>query len=231
MTKALNTTNVDEKLEKMLRTDPLKEAEETTGKSCKEDKATGQLGFALHLMHSDSKRAALLSVGDSYYGITTEEYLIITAKEGFETVLEVPFQSPSSNQEEKLYIMWHPDGILLSFDTYRSNLNGGKFYYNLKLNDEKDYGKVISSGCCTEENVIYGSHDCREAFRHKLNKLRKYGSFLSCWEEQPFLWLCHHGDTKHDLKYPESSELYDKINKERMSMLPECVQKAIGFEE
>lgn len=164
MVKTLSKVNVDEDLEKMLKTDPLREAEEVTGKSYKEDEKTEKLGFALHMLHADSKRAALMSRGDSHYGISLGEYLRIVTEIGFEPALELPFYSNSSEQEEKLYIMWHNDGILLVFDTFRGMLNGGKFYYNCEIQND-EFFKATSSGHCARENVWAGDHDCREAIK------------------------------------------------------------------
>jgi hypothetical protein len=119
---------------KLLSVDPIAEAEKLTGKSCKNNGNTMELGMYLQLAHSDEKKTALHFADDTTMSNDLERYLRIVYEEGFEKLLEVPFVNHYyPDIEEKLFVFWHTDGILLSFDTYRSTqVNGGNFHYNWK---------------------------------------------------------------------------------------------------
>ena len=101
-------------------------------------------------------------------------------------------------------------------------------YYNLKLRNPKDFWNIVSTGHITEDNILIGSHDAREAIRHKIKELREYGEFITPWVEKPSLWLIHHGDEQIDGSYDEKSIKWDNIMEKRIEQFPEHVKKAIG---
>lgn len=231
---------MDKKIEKLLNTDALSEAEKITGKSYKEDKLTEAIGLSNHIALGKEKEKLLKSVGDSTSQNTELDYLKIVEGIGFKSLLIEPFTN-KDNIEERLHIMWHYEhSILLVFDTHtwgddgswakagRSvpppSINGGSFYYNWKPNGELSYFNGLSSGGYVEEegNFVWsGSHDCREAIVFNINNLSKNGSFIENWVECPFLWLLHYMDTKIE------GYDYNTINKERLSKLPIDVQNKI----
>lgn len=259
----------DPEITKLLGVDPLADAEKFTGKSYKEDHDTMSLGALMHMAHAREKETALRFSDDTVMLNDLERYLRIAHEEGFEKVLEVPFASPHHATEEKLFFFWHPDGILLRFDTWDAiRVNGGNFYYNWKPFPgwfEAGQPHVTSSGGwripkkegmpeypdyremhpdpedwrkrTTDPEVLArykaaadywhancvweGHHDCREALRHHLALLRKWGTFVKPWVGDMFLWLLHHGDTK-----VEGYDV-DAINKQRIGMLPKAVQEVI----
>jgi hypothetical protein len=187
------------------------------------------------------KKAAMLVTGDTTFSNSLDRYLAIANEIGFKVVLELPFSVKQCFDElhrnERLFVLWHTDGILLVFDTYEGNrVNGGHFYYNWLANERGDRQGVTSSGGYVlpsgkrwqdveGENLVWaGDHDCREGLKFHIRQLRKYGKFLPKWEQRPFLWFLHHGDTANK-QYGE----YDssKINEERIALLPLEVQEAI----
>lgn len=73
--------------------------------------------------------------------------------------------------------------------------------------------------------VWVGDHDCREALKMNVTNLIHNGVFLAKWKKSPFLWLLHYMDTKTE------GYDYEKINAERIAMLPEYVRNAINAPE
>jgi len=67
---------------------------------------------------------------------------------------------------------------------------------------------------------MIGGGDCREALKYNIEQLELNGSFVKPWVERPFLWLLHYMDTKVE------GYRYEKINAERIAMLPEEVRVA-----
>ena len=216
-----------DEIPEMLEVDPLSLAEKMTGKSYKEDSGTLQLGMLLHLKHVQQTAAVLKACGDSQFAEPLESYLSIIKAEGFEEVLCMPIQDPEFSHTNQFHIFWHPDGILLVFDTYFGNgVSGGKFYYNWRPKEGlEQWYRYVSSGGMKEGRVWVGDHDCREAIRHHIADLRANGVFLKKWVERPFLWLLHYMDTKVE------GYDYAAINEERIARLPKHVRDAISPEK
>lgn len=195
------------------------------------------LGFALFQDANARKEQALREVDDTVFSNDLERYRRIIEAEGFTEALRVPFtvqrdySDGVETRQETLFIFFHDrDGILLVFDTYNGvGVNGGHFYYNWVPNrvwqEELLWTHVVSSGGWHDERLWGGYHDCREALRFNLRRLRQHGSFLPSWQVQPFLWLLHYGDHPHGKEYD-----YDTIMQERLFLLPEYVQQRIAGE-
>lgn len=214
-------------MEKLLSYDALAEAEKDTGSSYKESEFTQHIGFLNHLEHVQKKEEALVEADDTVFSNKLSRYLRIVKDIGFDLALEFPFVGRPSGSEsvydERMFVFWR-DGILLVFDTYlEDSVNGGKFYYNWIPNDYKEGYKYTSSGGYYGEDPMFwaGDHDCREALRFHIRRLDENGKILPVWEKRPFLWLLNYMDTKDD-KYD-----YEKINRDRIAMLPKEIQKAI----
>lgn len=233
---------IDSKTEALLRYDPLAEAEKATG-----DRWGGYLGLALAFDHGAKKDAHLRAINDTRSSMSLDEYVAVIEEMGFEKVLELPFDVDldyASHKRDAFFIYAHRDGLLLKFDTYFDckKVNSGNVYYVWVANDWDDLYKhrCTSSGGVHDLNdprwenraeekdrsgwVYPGNHDCREALRHNIDKLRQHGRFLAKWPKRPWLWLLHYMDTKGT---------YDNkaIARERIAMLPEWVQEMIGNEE
>lgn len=209
----------DRNLDELLRFDSLDRAEKITGKSYKEDEGTTLVGILLMQENTRAKESILKAQDDSTFSNELGRYKRIIAEEGFKNVLEVDFQGYDCL--EKFFVYWHDDGILLTFDTYGGkSVNGGKFKYNWKPNEGADFS-VLSSHGGYVDGVIAGDHDCREAIRYHIRRLREEGTFLNPWVKQPFLWLLHYQDTKVE-NYD-----YKAITAYRIAQLPEHVKKAI----
>ena len=99
-----------------LRFDPLAEAERLTGKSHKDDAATSSLGFGLALIHNQEKEALLRSTADSHFNMAFAETVALYADLGFDQVYREQFTG--SGGAETYLILWHPEGILATCESY-----------------------------------------------------------------------------------------------------------------
>ena len=157
----------------------------------------------------------------------TLEYLKLVKKIGFKQALKVDFKG-YEDRDEVFYIYWDTKrGILLYFDTYGENVNGGNFSYNWIPKDRQVVYKYSSSGGFKKHNdgmVWVGHHDCRENIDVNIKNLEENGEFVVPWISRPFLWLLHFKDTE---KYGRSKEGYKGVNEQRIAMLPEGIQTAI----
>jgi hypothetical protein len=217
----------EKKLHDLIHRDVLDETQKLTGGSYA---AAGTLTHALamenFLEHRRDLNAALQSAGDTRSQMSTMDYLAVVRQVGFEIVSHYPFKGCGygdvPNVDEDFFVLWRA-GILLVFDTFGGeSVNSASFYYNWKPHAKDDWTYGLGSGHCDENGIVIGHQDAREGLKTHLSLMEKLGTFLPNWGERPFMWLLHHGDTKV-LNFDS-----DKINEERIALLPEAVKKAIS---
>lgn len=231
----------DQQLSKLLRHDPLANAERMTGKSYKEDEVTLALGFLSHIEHGSRLKRELESRDDTTFSNEVRNYTRIIGEEGFEKWLELPFackRSYDPSPRNESFQIWfnRRDAILLAFDTYHeTSVNSASFMYNWIPNDFENMHQFTSSGSTIQAPdgrwVWYGDHDGREAIRHHLKELRSNGKFVNPWVERPYLKIFDHG-FHHSIEDLQWDARLLKINEEesrRLSLLPADVRKAIGL--
>lgn len=231
----------DKEIAEMLTYDAFGEAENVTGRDYKEDSDTSHVAMALFLTHNKGKAAALRAMGDTTFRSTLEEYLEIALTEGFEIANKVDFVNDRGIANSQ-YLMWHPDGLLLVFDTYgysdgsKTSINGGSFSYCYAVRDwESTPGGVMSSHDGLADGVVMGNHDAREALRFNLRRLRQYGEFVKPWPRKGFLMhILHHGDTwpGKDTKEGDRLKGYRRAQhdafRERLGHRPDILE-AMGY--
>jgi hypothetical protein len=217
--------SINEQIKKVIRRDVVGDMEKLTGSSIHDN----PLAFlAESMIHNCVKDNLLYSLDDTVYSDNVQHYKQVIESLGFGALLRLPFVGNSvyKNIKEYFYIYWHKQyGILLAFDTFGTDkVNSAQFWFNWKpflvLQDYYD-ALYHASGGWRQENIFAGYIDAREAVRYNLNNLCANGTFVTPWVEQPFMWLLHYMDTK------DSDYDYDKINAERIGMLPVTVQRAI----
>lgn len=167
--------NKKEKIKKALAFDSLQEAENMTGKSYKEDDATGWLGMILHMEHSSKMNKLMEETNDTKFNETEQDYFKKVSDFGFKSLVILPFKN-ENNVEERLHIMFHYDySILLVWDTHTwkddgswaksgksvppPSRNGGKFYYNWIPNNGVRNG-CTSSGSYIDNGDTNMSYSC-----------------------------------------------------------------------
>lgn len=140
--------DINERIEKLQKTDCLKEAEKITGQHYS-DRETSMLGFGLQMAKNAELKKLLDVANDVSFGCTVPEYMLKMLTFGFEKVLQIPFES--DGRKENLYVLFEPSrGILLVFDTYtmseRVAVNGGNFYYNIAFKPDQRRTSTSSGG-------------------------------------------------------------------------------------
>lgn len=134
-----------EEIKKIQEIDTLAEAEFITGKSYKEDESTVIVGLGLNLKKSEMMNKIMKETDDTLFSERVEEYLRKVISFGFEIVLTE--QIKHCREDEKVFILWHKEySILLSFDTFRGNVNGGNLYYNWSPSGVASFSRATSSG-------------------------------------------------------------------------------------
>jgi hypothetical protein len=216
----------------MLRFDALAAAEVATGKSYKDDAATGVLGLLGHMAACEAREKALLDADVTVLSNEVARYERILLAEGFSLVHGEPFLGTGyaatggeAETPEVLCLWWHPDGLLLRYDTFGGagyHVNSSTVYFNWRSTVAADWHRIERFSGHWKEGVAVGSFDAREGLRLSLHSLRSRGGFVSPWIERPWMWLLHYMDTKAE------GYSHEAITGRRLTALPEHVLAAIG---
>lgn len=199
-----------------LNFDPLLAAEGMTGQSYKDDEATLLLGVGMAMEHNQRKDRLLRERADSHFSMDFEPACLLFTDLGFEEVYRETFDG--YHKGETFVIMWHPDGLLATCESYGKHRNMAKVYYNYRHHSGGYPGGHLTSSGSMCGDVWIGDHDAREGIRHNLNAMRAEGRFLSKWVARPFLWLVNYGEKDGDC---------EAINAAKIARLPADVQRRI----
>lgn len=239
----------NDQFDELLKFDPIAAAEKVD---------FGQLGMGVSILLAQSKEAAIAKEATARFDTTMSNNLVyyqsVITDMGFEQVLVVPFEAKSYGsedvQKEQQFFYAHRDGMLLIFDTWMgTEVNSGRVYYAWKQQTKTGpYGRYTSSGGfhsasqgdwddgLPEDAVWFGDHDCRQAIRHNLDRLRENGQFLAKWPEyikRPSVWALHWGDLRDDTGNPLRNDQYTQARtnaRNRFQLLPVWVQEMIGVD-
>jgi hypothetical protein len=209
------------------RQDPVAIAEAVLGSASAD---SGLMALQLQAKKSEALRVMLKSRNDTTFLTKTEEHRQILLANGFELVYQENFiddqyvnspKNPQPAREQQYFIYYRHPGLLLSFDTYGENVNGGRLYYNWKAHSEtvRIPHNVLESGGTSKEGIHVGYRDCREGLIMAIQRMEEYGSFLETWKEGQFLWLLNYMESKVE------GYDHDYISLKKLRALPERVRK------
>ena len=218
----------DEQLDKILKTDALTEAEKITGKSYKEDDATMQLGFLMHMMKGREKKDALKARGDTYSRQPFEEHCALIVGLGFEKVFEEPYADDDGVPELMRAYCHREKGIFFRCYSWnhplpededkRPTISGSTLSFCLKLNGAENLPVSASWSPFSKLWDTIGpcgamSLDGREGLLHNLRKIDESDcEYLVPWPETNRTYFTHHYDKPKELR---SSDPKDPERREK----------------
>lgn len=238
-TNILTGGNMD-KIDKILRYDPIAEAEKITGKghwsNFSED--DNMLALLMNIQHANRKEDILKSSKDTYFSMSWDYLIDILQKNEFELGTEWSFVDDQWGKinNEKAAIYYREDGVVVYAESYNNgtSVNSGKCYYELELKEDVNKNEVfclIHTGCWYDENKIENELDIREGLIHELNKAARYGNFIRKWENRNHLWILDYMESKnkisHNDKYEVWNKQYQEITKEHISNCPKELQDIV----
>lgn len=222
-----------EEIKQILNFDPLDSIAKAFG-----EEATKNAGLCIGVVaeHSQHVRGTMKEIGDTYMGMSAQEFIDLLKFNGFQEAYSEEFASDGSL--ECLFVFVHAkDHLLCRFDTFRSRINSCKVHYAWQpKNFEKSYQFTSSGGFYDKsgeyasrsnvpnsELIFFGDHDGREGMFFNLRNLRNNGTFTT-WPTGAInnVWICHYGDTKDHNNY-KFGQYMDK-SLERFKKLPPEIQ-------
>lgn len=181
---------------------------------------TEALGVSMLIARNSRKQALLESAKDTHFGTSFARFVEIATELGFEKI----YEEKVANTQDKLFVFWRTDGILLSVESYGKNVNSAHVWFNYQGEDRRSFLQCNGSLVTTHDNVdtYEMSRDVREGLRWFLDDIKKHGVLLSTWVAQPFLWLLNYDEPKHE------GYDYQAINAAKIAQFPAHVQTAIS---
>lgn len=189
-------------LDDLLKYDALQEAEDIAYGKAGDDRSEyysgrsdlkNDLFMLFSSLNQKDKREALKDQEDTGGSQKVTYFQKVLSDNGFILDLHEVGKKPSWDKtfhqkmkNEMCQVWYHPDGIVVIFDTFMGSVNSAKCYYQVKPKDPeiKNFYECISSGGFeeTDQGLIWvGDHDAREGLIHNLNKIRNHGTFLKQW--------------------------------------------------
>lgn len=222
----MKTNPLSRDIRRALDFDAISELERATGISYKDDEGIVWASMALtHEQRKETDALLHLTRDVNSWSQSLEEYTDCLLAMGFKEVLRIPFGGDNEAKKDDEFRVYWNNGVLLAFDTYWGckSVNGGKMYLNYrgprKALHQCSNGHI--QGDSDSSYVWEVSRDCREGIKFAMEEMREQGEILPTWIKRPFLWLLHYQDTKAE------GYDYNKINEERIAMLPQHVREAI----
>lgn len=225
------------------------------------DKKTAQdvciLGMGLAREQGAAMQTLMNTTNDTTNSMSINTYLNNIREFGFEEVYTEEFYCITAKRNEEMFVFVKKDeGLVLTVDSFCDRVNASNVHYNWKPNikPKEEWKKsnepevvdkiweVTSSGSRaitwglnnTDTWVWSGNHDAREAVRHKIQRLRDCGTFITPWVERPLLCgMVTRAEFKHAKKANNRTD-YNKIDetrKTRLYRLPLWVEELMGVED
>jgi hypothetical protein len=229
---------MNNKTESVLMKDSLGETEKILGGKHWSEFNDFENGLAFVSFAKDNKikKDHLQSIGDTYWGMTWDEFKDLIKERGFIEgySYEIEYKGWSEPIQEEMCIYYHPEkGLIIWAESFnnKTTINGGTLYGEIQAYEGEENRHTIfrwlsTGGCRDAEKGIYTtSHDIREGLFSKLDTLESAGKFLNRWtDKKRFLWFVDYNE--EDIE----GYNYKSITKDKIRKCPKEVQDIIGIE-
>lgn len=224
---------MNEKINNILDMDPVATAETLLGKRHEEwDTETEKIGALEIIMATNKAKVELLKeMGDTYFGVTWDDFIKIVKDYGFKVGYSEKFtgihQWDDKRVEEEEVIFYNEDkGLILYAESYNgTSVNRADVYAEVKrgeyITDEQREALNDCSHGVNEIGTMYVQVDGREGLRFHVDALSKAFELSKTWGTVPFLWFLNYMDIR-DKNYD-----YTKINKRKLDACKAEVRKII----
>lgn len=221
-----------------LRFDPIQTAEEMTGSSVDESKATQGLAFGMHIAGLKRQRMLLGELGDTHHMISWKEFLEIIAEYGFEIVVIRQFAYDGGGYDSKVE---YPTLIIAAHRTKKLLLHATSYIScgSERLNNGNVYGAIDKEELTFEEYCqaldgvdaqdAYDGEgtkgfeiDARYGLISKLELLEGQVQFVDWHQQDRFLWLLDYVEAK-----VKEGDLYQERRDEFLATAPSWVRDFI----
>lgn len=228
-----------DRTENLLRRDSILETEKIFGNKhhSQFNESEETVMLLKFMMDNKEKKNYLQSIGDTYWGISWNEFINLIESIGFKAALKYDIKHEDNIDEAILY--YHPTkGLVIWATSYwnKKSINGGTMYGEVYLQEDnwKDISKVLTSSHGSfsyydnenkvekfKEQVDF-SFDVREGLLHNINKVEKVTLYAPIWKERHFLYLTDYIENKKE------GYDYKEITRNKIKMCPKEFQKIVG---
>lgn len=185
------------------------------------------LGFAM--LTNQFKKEHLESIGDTYFGITWQDFIEIARAYGFkcgfcQKFIGTGWSDEKGIEEEEIIFFHEEKGLILHAESFGGkSVNRAEVYGEVKINETVTENQWDALNNCGDNGngTMHFHVDVREGFRFHLDAISEVFEFSRSWTKVPFLWLLNYMDTK------KKNYSYEEINKQKINACTPEVQKII----
>lgn len=191
----------------------------------------GMSALGLAMLTNQFKKEHLESIGDTYFGITWQDFIEIARAYGFkcgfcQKFIGTGWSDEKGIEEEEIIFFHEEKGLILHAESFGGkSVNSAEVYGKVKINETVTENQLNAlNGCGHGGNgngTMHFDVDVREGFRFHLDAISEVFEFSKSWTKVPFLWLLNYRDTK------KKNYSYEKINKQKINACTPEVQKII----
>lgn len=214
-------------IDRILNFDPIYEVEKTSRNKhwseFTDDENSSVMG--LTMVSGEYKRNMLKTIGDTYHGMTFNEFISLIENNGFKKAMRYTFKNNVTylGNTDEFACYYRNDGLVIVCDSCGDSLNSGNVYGNYKKKDPEDYAFIGGSGGGFGEGRHYFDKDIREGLFHFLSKIDDVADLINPWQSTGmFHWMLDRTDRKSDNNEPYESwnKRYIEITKDKLSKCP-----------
>lgn len=231
----------DERLEELIKFDPIAEAERMAGKNHWSEFNENEMLHALQLQmaHSRCMKNEMVKRSDTYPLMTWKYLCNLMDENGFMVATKWNFTNYRCNYDEEARI-WYKPGILIFAESYSStDVNGGSCYYELEGNadaSDNDLFSLIQTGSFhnPKRNILNTKINIDEGLFYKLNKAKSLGKFLTTWTyDDNTFWIYDYTERSYinfeDRTHEEKCKMYREYTRKHIKKCPQEVQDMVAI--
>lgn len=205
-------------------------------------------GLELLAIGNAHKNAHYRSRRDTHHGSHMHSFAAVAKSMGFQEVARYPFKSKPSYakrpQAGHTYVYARPDGLVLTWDTYRHSVNGAKLTFQWQSTTASrsfpDHGSGGLRDISPRQRVFVGDMDVREGLREKVTSLTEAGKLKAVWAacNDFAVQHCYTGERDYSLqkqRVPAADKdfsllgrLVDEVQAARTESMPRWVKQMTG---
>jgi len=176
---------------------------------------------------------------DTHRNCTSAQFNKVAKSLGFEQVGRFPMHRKNGPREHT-FVMARPDGLMLTWNTYRKSANAARLTFQSKASGYPEGASGGFKDAPRGARFFFGSNSVLEGLRETVDRLSQTGQLLKVWHKTNDFDTRHlytlESDYSHQAERTPAAEkdfglkckLVEEVNNKRAATMPLWVQQMTG---